>query len=163
MSASRAQTYSHYKKHNTIKFLVAITPSGVISFLSKCWGGRVSDKELTQESGFLNMLEPTDEIMADRGFLIQEDLALQGAKLTIPAFTKGKPQLSQKDVELSRQIANVRIHVERVIGLLKNRYSILQSRIPITLIKRKGDLEVATIDKLVTVCAALTNLGEPVV
>ena len=109
------------------------------------------------------MLEPTDEIMADRGFLIQEDVALRGAKLTIPAFTKGKPQLSQKDVELTRQIANVHIHVERVIGLLKNRYSILQSRIPITLIKRKGDLEVATIDKLVIVCAALTNLGEPVV
>lgn len=160
---ARAQTYSNYKKHNTIKFLIGITPSGVICFLSKCWGGRVSDKELTQESGFLSKLEPTDEIMADRGFLIEEELALQGAKLTIPAFTKGKKQLSQKDVELSRQIANVRIHVERVIGLLKNRYTILQSRLPITLIKRKGDTEVATVDKLVTVCSALTNLGEPVV
>ena len=143
---ARAQTYSNYKKHNTIKFLI----------------GRVSDKELTQESGFLSKLEPTDEIMADRGFLIEE-LALQEAKLTIPAFTKGKKQLSQKDVELSRQIANVRIHVEHVIGLLKNGYTILKSRLPITLIKRKGDTEVATVDKLVTVCSALTNLGEPVV
>lgn len=53
--------------------------------------------------------------------------------------------------------------MERVIGLLKNRYTILQSRLPITLIKRKGDTEVATVDKLVTVCSALTNLGEPVV
>ena len=101
--------------------------------------------------------------MADRGFAIEEELALQGAKLTIPASTKGKKQLSQKDVELSRQIANVRIHVERVIGLLKNRYTILQSHLPITLIKRKGDTEVATVDKLVTECSALTNLGEPVV
>ena len=91
---ARAQTYSNYKKHNTIKFLIGITPSGVICFLSKCWGGRVSDKELTRESGFLNKLEHTDEIMADRGFLIEEELALQGAKLTIPAFTKGKKQLS---------------------------------------------------------------------
>ena len=160
---ARAQTYSNYKKHNTIKFLIGITPSGVICFLSKCWGGRVSDKELTQESGFLSKLEPTDEIMADRGFPIEEELALQGAKLRIPAFTKGKKQLSQKEVEISRQIANVRIHVERVIGLLKNRYTILQSRLPITLIKRKSDTEVATVDKLVTVCSALTNLGEPVV
>ena len=101
--------------------------------------------------------------MADRGFLIAEEVALRRAKLIIPAFTKGKQQLSQKEVEFTRQIANVRIHVERIIGLLKNRYSILQSRLPITLIKRKGDTDVATVDKLVFVCAALTNFGEPVV
>ena len=34
---ARAQTYSNYKKHNTVKFLVGITPCGAISFLSKCW------------------------------------------------------------------------------------------------------------------------------
>ena len=53
--------------------------------------------------------------------------------------------------------------MERIIGLLKNRYSILQSRLPITLIKRKGDTDVATVDKLLFGCAALTNFGEPVV
>ena len=90
-------------------------------------------------------------------------MALRRAKLIISAVTKGKQQLSQKEVEFTRQIANVRIHVERIIGLLKNRYSILQSRLPITLIKRKGDTDVATVDKLVFVCAPLTNFGEPVV
>ena len=160
---ARAKTFSNYKKHNTVKFLIAITPSRTISFVSKCWGGRVSDKELTQQSGFLDKLEPTDEVMADRGFLIEEEVALRRAKLIIPAFTKGKQQLSQKEVEFTRQIANVRIHVERIIGLLKNRYSILQSRLPITLIKRKGDTDFATVDKLLFVCAALTNFGEPVV
>ena len=43
---ARAQTYSNYKRHNTIKFLIGITPNGSISFLSRCWGGRVSDKNL---------------------------------------------------------------------------------------------------------------------
>ena len=28
---ARAQTYSHYKKHNTVKYLIAITPNGCIS------------------------------------------------------------------------------------------------------------------------------------
>ena len=32
---ARAQTWSEYKHHNTIKVLVAITPQGTISFLSK--------------------------------------------------------------------------------------------------------------------------------
>lgn len=56
--------------------------------------------------------------MADRGFAITESIALQQAKLVIPAFTKGKTQLDPVDVELTRGIAHVRIHVERVIGLL---------------------------------------------
>ena len=40
---ARGQTYSNYKNHNTIKFLVAITPIGAVSFISNCWRGRVSD------------------------------------------------------------------------------------------------------------------------
>ena len=34
---ARAQVYSNYKKHSTIKFLIACTPLGSISFLSKAW------------------------------------------------------------------------------------------------------------------------------
>ena len=83
------QTYLNYKKHNTVKFLIGITPNGIISFLSRCWGGRVSDKLITKESGFLTLLEPGDVILADRGFTIADDVALHRAKLEIPAFCKG--------------------------------------------------------------------------
>lgn len=40
---ARAATYSQYKKHNTVKFLIGISPTGSISFVSKGWGVRVSD------------------------------------------------------------------------------------------------------------------------
>ena len=56
------------------------------------------------------------------------------AELVIPAFTKVKPQLQAKDVETTRKIANVRIHVERVIGHFKKRYQILDDPLPIMLI-----------------------------
>ena len=95
----RAQTYSQYKKHNTIKFLIAVSPAGTISFGSRFWGGRVSDKHLTQQSGFLQLLEPGDTVLADRGFDISDDIGVHGGKLAIPAFTRGKPQLTQKEVE----------------------------------------------------------------
>ena len=38
----------------------------------------------------------------------------------MPSFTRGKKQLSSKDVEVSKNLAHVRIHVERVIERMKN-------------------------------------------
>ena len=123
---ARAQTYSNYKSHNTVKILVGITPQGSISFVSNAWGGRTSDKYLTDNCGILKKLLLGDLVMADRGFTIQESLMLHKAELAIPAFTKGKDQLDPVDVEQTRGIANVRIHVERVIGLLRRNTQFFQ-------------------------------------
>ncbi|XP_038582485.1 uncharacterized protein LOC119908712 [Micropterus salmoides] len=57
---AQAQTWSNYKQHNTIKFLISVTPQGSISFVSKAWGGRVTDKHLIEHSGFLDKLLPGD-------------------------------------------------------------------------------------------------------
>ena len=109
---ARAQTFSSYKHHNTIKILIGISPQGSICFVSEGWGGRTSDKYLTENCGFLEHLLAGDMVMADRGFTIAESVGLKQAKLVIPAFTKGKSQLDPVDVEKTRGIANVRIHVE---------------------------------------------------
>ena len=125
--------------------------------------GRVlSDRYLTVNSDFLRRLNYGDLILADRGFDIVDDLAMVGASLAIPPFTKGKPQLSQREVEFSRQLSNVRIHVERAIGRMKC-YKILQANLLISPIKRDHDTDFATIDKIVFVCAALCNLHPPLI
>lgn len=94
----QAQTWSDYKKHNTVKVLVGIAPNGAITFLSKAWGGRTSDKKITSECGFLECLDPGDLVMADRGFPIQEDLLIRGAKLLIPPPSSGKDQQTRGEV-----------------------------------------------------------------
>ena len=54
------------------------------------------------------------------------------------------------------------MHIERVTGLVKNRYYILDGPIPITLVKSMSNelyKQTPIIVKLVTVCAYLCNLS----
>lgn len=133
---TRAETWSHYKHHNTVKFLVGICPQGAVTFLSQSFGGRASDKVITEDCGILDLLEYGDIVLADRGFLIEESVGLCHATLATPAFTRGKRQLSSRDVERTREIANVRIHVERVIGLVRNKFTFLKGSLPIEVLKK---------------------------
>lgn len=158
----RAQTWSNYKQHNTAKFLIGVCPQGVISFISKAWGGRVSDVHLTENCGILNNLLPGDVILADRGFTIHESVGMYCATVKLPPFTKGKKQLSQLEVDTSRQLSSVRIHVERVIGVLRQKYTILEGRLPVNMLM-VNDNGLCTLDKIVTVCCALCNCCDSVV
>ena len=90
---ARCQTWSNYKQHNTIKILIAVTPQGTISFISKAWGGRVSDKYITEHCGILDKLLPGDLVLADRGFTIQDSVGLHCAEVKTPPFTKGRNNL----------------------------------------------------------------------
>lgn len=102
-------------------------------------------------------------ILADRGFTCGEYAHMAMAEVKLPPFTRGKKQLEKVDVDWSRELSVVRIHIERVIGVLKQKYTILQGTIPITLLKDSTDQGTPTIDKIVRVCCALVNLCPSVV
>ena len=125
-----------------------------VSFLSHGWGGRVSDNEITLKSRFLDYLQHGDCILADLGFTIAEELASCGATLKIPHLAKEKIQMSGKEVDASRKISNVRIHVERVIGRLR-KFRILQSNVPMTQFKLLNDVMI--------IIAGLVNLNNSAV
>ena len=101
--------------------------------------------------------------MADRGFTCSDYARMAMAEVKTPPFTKGKKQLEKVDVDWSRELSAVRIHVERVIGVLKQKYTILQSVLPISLISDSSASVNSTVDKIVKVCCALVNLCPSVV
>ena len=98
---ARAQTWSNYKHHNTIKFLIGIAPQGAITFISRGWGGRA--------------------------------------------------------------LSRVQIHVERVIGVVRQKYTIFQSTLPVNFIMCSKNQDIIVIDKVVTICCALCNCCKSVV
>lgn len=63
----QSSTWSNYKHHNTMKFLVGCTPNGAISFVSELYMGSISDVQLTSVSGLLDKLKGKSNIsvMAD--------------------------------------------------------------------------------------------------
>ena len=121
----QSQTYSNYKSTNTLKRLIGISPSGHITFVSQLYTGSVSDRELTERSGLLNL-------PFDHKDTIQDILDNHGLKLDIPPFLRKQEQMSAADVATTQQIANKRIHVERAISEIK-KFHIFDSLIPLTL------------------------------
>ncbi|XP_052695680.1 uncharacterized protein LOC128174084 [Crassostrea angulata] len=151
---TQSQTFSNYKGHNTLKSLIGIDKIGAVVFVSRLWGGSVSDTQITRESGLYDLLEEGDAVMVDKGFIhIMGDLSQRGVKLYCPPFLT-KHQFTKKEVESTRRIASARIHVERKMEQIKN-FRILQGVIPISLCD--------IVDEVFCVCASLTNLLPPLV
>ena len=74
------------------------------------------------KSGFCELLEPGDTILADKGFpSIGARLADKGGLLVMPPFKKGQKsfQFSKAQNEDGYKIASVRVLVERAIQRMK--------------------------------------------
>jgi hypothetical protein len=60
----QCHTYSQ-ACHNVILIL---GPNGCFSFMSRFYGGRITDNQLVTDCGVIEKVEPDDEFMADKGF-----------------------------------------------------------------------------------------------
>lgn len=119
-------TWSQYKKCNTLKYLISCTPDGLISFISEGYGGRATDIMIVQDCNYLQCLPTNKAVMADRGFKDLTSL-LHSKKCTLirpPSVSKSTPS-TKDEVKLSKQIAALRIHVERVINRLREFHMLL--------------------------------------
>ena len=148
----KAATWSDYKHHHTAKILVSFSLCGAFNFISKAWGGRTSDIYLTKQSGFFDILDPLDEVMADKGFTIMGELLLTNCRLHVPPGKRGHEQLTKQQVLKTKTITNLRIFVEQAIRRLKS-FCILKHELSISLLDK--------LDDIVTICAALCNLYKP--
>lgn len=151
--SSQRSTHSSYKSSNTFKLFLSISPIPHFNFISNLFSGSISDKEIVKRSCFMEKLNPGDVVMADKGFNIQDLLALHHTRLLAPPIMR-KGNVSSKATTVTRRIAKVRVHVERMIRKLKC-FGILRGVIPLTL--------KPYVSSIVRVCAALVNLQPSII
>ena len=150
----RLKCYSHYKGHQTCKFLVGVSPAGLITAVSVPWGGRASDKVIFEHMPTVKELEPfADAVMADKGFHIEKVLEERGIELYRPPFLRKSRQFIKADATSTVDIAAARVHVQRVIGRVKA-FKMLTQTIPWRMVPYLHDI-------IVVICG-ITNLARPV-
>lgn len=152
---NQSLTWSDYKSTNTIKYLIAMTPDGLVIFISKGYCGRISDIELTEVCGFLDMLYPGCCVMADRGFKHVETVLLKkDCKLVRPPSVGKDEVLSMESTIEAKQIASLRAHVERAIRRIRE-FSFLAPH------ACTHHQMIRYLDDATTVACALINLQGP--
>lgn len=138
----QSQSFSNYKSTNTLKALVACDPRGAVIFSSALFTGSMSDKEIVRHCGIISLLQKMiengylqrgDGLMADKGFLIEEDIKAIELQLNLPPFARSNRQMAAGDVLATKRIAKHRVHVERSI----KKFKIVSGRIPNS---RLGDI-----------------------
>ena len=149
----QAVLWSNYKHHYTCKYLLSVTPNGHINFASKGYGGRASDRQIVENSGFLDELREGESVMVDKGFHIEDLVTLKHAEVLMPPGRRGAFQMPKKDVQKTKEIANRCIRVEQVIRRLKC-FNILKYEVPVTVLH--------VLDDIVIICCALFNLMPPI-
>lgn len=147
-------SFSTYKHKNTLKFLVGSSPGGLMTHCSSAYAGSVSDRQIVERSTLLQICEPGDSIMADRGFNVQDLFACKGIGINIPHFLKGKSQIPGFQLNLDQKLASKRVHIERLIGLTKT-YLILRTEL--------NHFYVPLASKIFFICMMLCNFREGIV
>ena len=111
--------FSHYKNTHTGKALIGIAAHGMGILFSDVYPGSISDSDITEKAGILNLIEEEHELMSDRGFAVQELCSIKGIFLNRPK-QKDEDQFTQQEVHRNFDIASTRIHVERFIGRVRD-------------------------------------------
>ncbi|KAL5008430.1 hypothetical protein ScPMuIL_014011 [Solemya velum] len=100
----QSATWSDYKHHNTLKFLVCVAPNSSIIFVYKANMGRISDKALTMDCGYLDKVPQYFLLMADKGFNLETECVARSLTLYVPPGKRGLSQMTPDAVRKTKKL-----------------------------------------------------------
>lgn len=131
-------------------------PCGFISLISQSHGGRDTDAQITIGSKLLDLLEPGDTVLADKGFpQIKSMLDERGdnVSLVMPPFLRENEQFTEGEVEETYHVASVRIHIERIMQRLRTH----------KILEKLTTKMLPFIDKIIFMVCVLVNHQRPII
>lgn len=142
-----------------LKYVIGVAPQGAVIFASRGAPGNTSDKTLVESCGLLCKLLPGDVVLAERDFDIKDLVGAHRAELTITTSELHEIDQSNQDMrDNASERMNVYRHVDRVIQMVKKRYSVLTGPVESAFTVMDRSTNVTTFDKMVQVACALNNL-----
>ena len=87
-----------------------------------------------ERSNIVQLCEPGNSVMADKGFNVQDLFARMDVTVNIPTFFKKRNIISGKIILRDRKVSSKHVHIERIIGLGRT-YKILTNSLKSTEIK----------------------------
>lgn len=146
-----------------LKYVIGVAPQGAVMFVSRGAPGNISDKTLVESCGLLHKLLPGDVVLAERDFGIKDLVGTHRAELMLTSSELNELNQSNQDTREDASLAaterlHVNKHVERVIQMVKKRYSMLTGPVESAFTVIDRSTNVTTFDKMVQVACALNNL-----
>ncbi|GBO98519.1 hypothetical protein EVAR_111_1 [Eumeta japonica] len=121
------------------------------------YGGRITDTCLVEQCDFIMCLQPGMYVMADRGFKhVEQYLRKEGVQLVRPPNVTTGAKLSKSEVRETKQIASLRIHVERVIRRLRE-FNMLKPHACV------NHNLVKVLDDVITIACGLVNIQDSLI
>jgi DDE superfamily endonuclease len=137
-------TWSPLRDCYVIKYLLSVTPRGKVNFLSDGWGGVVTDKQITEECGFLDYIAEGEKVLTDEGFVPQLDKVLEEMECGL--------------IECDKSNKDSLFYVIDVEKRVKELFPILDNVIPMYLLTEKSEDGMPLIDKIANIGCAIFNL-----
>ncbi|XP_023245537.1 uncharacterized protein LOC106647283 [Copidosoma floridanum] len=137
----------------TVKFMTAVSPCGFITYISKAFLGKSTDKAIFLESGFVKMFEKNDGLMFDKEFLIDKTCLNFAVQFIKPLSATEKQPFSGKEDQLNDTLTKARLHIKKLNCRIKA-FKILSTKVPSSLVCRIEQI-------FVTICA-IVNLNSSI-
>ncbi|KAE8745237.1 hypothetical protein FOCC_FOCC008028 [Frankliniella occidentalis] len=147
----QGNTYSDYRSHNTVRFIIGISCHGGIIYVSPGFEGNMSENQMLAKSGFYDLLDEGDAVMSDRGFKNNDELLRRGVELIKPPSLGKRSQFTAEEEIRTRAIASARIYVEHAVRLIKANRLLRSYSTPLN--------SLGTISDYVYVAGYLANFG----
>ncbi|KAK7909918.1 hypothetical protein WMY93_014602 [Mugilogobius chulae] len=139
-----------YTVTSALKYLISASPQGYITFVSKAFEGNVTNEEIIEKTGILEILLPGDLVLADGFFKLEVN----------PDGEQRQLKALHKHAAVLKKITLSRVAVKQAV-LNIQRFALLSGLVPLIMLRQKEGEDKTLLDKVVKVCCAITNMWPP--